>query len=152
MLKKIIFVLLIFNFLHGCGFTPMYSSNNQKEVTIEKINFSGDEELNNFIEKSLKKYEKDEGQRKFSLSISTKYSKVTITKDSAGNTTNFQIISKSNISVISKNINKNFTIVENFIMENYSDELEEKRFETSIKNNLSNLIVDRMITQLSLIK
>ena len=41
-------ITLIF-FLVNCGFTPIYLMNTDINFSIEKVNYTGDKELNNFL-------------------------------------------------------------------------------------------------------
>ena len=57
MIKKFIIVIAL-TILTGCGFVPMYSkNNNNKNFSIEQINFSGERELNNFLKIGLIRYQ-----------------------------------------------------------------------------------------------
>ena len=149
MLKKIFFILIILNILQGCGYSPMYSSNNKIIINIEEISLSGDWELNNYIKSSLQRYSSESKTEKYKININTIYKKNSITKDSTGKTTNFLFEIEANINLVSTKINKSFIFKENFTMENFEDELVEKNFESSNKKNIANLIVNKLTSQLS---
>jgi len=148
MLKKVFLVLFCLNFLQSCGYTPMYSTNKQLKLNFEKIDFSGDWELNNFLEDSLKRYKSNEGMQ-YRIKVNSIYAKNSATKDSSGNTTSYQIDIEANINIASDNLDKNFLFKEKFTMENFSDELSQKNYERSNKRNIANIIVNKFITQLS---
>ena len=148
MLKKVFLVLFCLNFLQSCGYTPMYSTNKQLKLNFEKIDFSGDWELNNFLEDSLKRYKSNEGMQ-YRIKVNSIYTKNSATKDSSGNTTSYQIDIEANINIASDNLDKNFLFKEKFTMENFSDELSQKNYERSNKRNIANIIVNKFITQLS---
>ena len=148
MLKKIFIILFCLNFLQSCGYTPMHSNNKQFKINFEKIDFSGDWELNNFLENSLKRYKSNEGI-KYRVKVNSIYTKNSATKDSSGNTTTYQINIEANINIASDNFDKNFLFKEKFTMENFSDELSQKNYERSNKRNIANIIVNKFITQLS---
>ena len=130
MLKKIFFILIILNILQGCGYSPMYSSNNKIIINIEEISLNGDWELNNYIKSSLERYSSESKTEKYKININTIYKKNSITKDSTGKTTNFLFEIETNINLVSTKINKSFIFKENFTMENFEDELVEKNFES----------------------
>ena len=150
MLKKILLILFCLNFLQSCGYTPMYSADKQFKINFEKIEFSGDWELNNFLENSLKRYKSNEGTQ-YIIKVNSIYTKNSATKDSAGKTTTYQVNIEANINIASENLNKNFLFKEKFTMENYSDELSQKNYERSNKQNSANIIINKLITQLSLL-
>ena len=64
MLKKLFFIWIVLNVLQGCGYSPMYSSNNKIFINIEEIILNGDLELNNYIKSSLKSYSSESESEK----------------------------------------------------------------------------------------
>ena len=149
MLKKLFFILIVLSILQGCGYSPMYSSNNKLIINIEEITLNGDWELNNYIKSSLERFSSKSKTEKYKININTIYNKNSITKDSTSKTTNFLFEIEANINLISTKINKNFIFKEKFTMENFEDELIEKNYESSNKQNIANLIVNKLISQLS---
>ena len=149
MLKKLFLILILLNVLQGCGYSPMYSANNKLMINIEEINSDGDWELNNYIKSSLRRYSSDNKTEKFKIKLDTIYNKSSIEKDSAGNTTKYLFEIEANININSTKINKNFLFKEKFTMDNFEDSLVEKNYESSNKNNIANLIVDKLIVQLA---
>ena len=149
MLKKLFFILIVLNILQGCGYSPMNSSNNRLIINIEEITLNGDWELNNYIKSSLERFSSESKTEKYKININTIYNKNSITKDSTGKTTNFLFEIEANINLISTKINKSFIFKEKFTMENFEDKLIEKNYENSNKQNIANLIVNKLISQLS---
>lgn len=149
MLKKFIFFIFILNFLQSCGFTPMYSNNKTIKINIENISLSGDRDLNNFIKKSLERYSSKEVSKKYNFNITTNYTSNAISKDSAGKAINYQFIIEANFLVSSENFKKDYSFKETFIMENFTDQLTRENYEKSNKNNLANIIINKLVMQLS---
>lgn len=143
MLKKIFLIILFFSFLEGCGYTPLYDSNNKVNFNIKEISLEGDWETNNFIKNAILKNSSKTSENYYNLIINTDYSKNPVTKDSTGKTSSYEVVIKVEFFVISKNLEKKFFIQEKFFLENFTDELEEKKLEKSIKENLANLIVNK---------
>ena len=149
MLKKLFLILILLNVLQGCGYSPMYSTNNKLMINIEEINSDGDWELNNYIKSSLRRHSSDNKTEKFKIKLDTIYNKSSIEKDSAGNTTKYLFEIEANVNINSTKINKNFLFKEKFTMDNFEDSLVEKNYESSNKKNIANLIVDKLIVQLA---
>jgi len=149
MLKKLFLILILLNVLQGCGYSPMYSVNNKLMINIEEINSDGDWELNNYIKSSLRRHSSDNKTEKFKIKLDTIYNKSSIEKDSAGNTTKYLFEIEANVNINSTKMNKNFLFKEKFTMDNFEDSLVEKNYESSNKNNIANLIVDKLIVQLA---
>ena len=54
-----------------------------------------------------------------------------------------------NFEIISENKKNNLDIEERFIIKNYSNEYDENNYEKSVQKNMTNLVVENLILQLS---
>ena len=79
MLKKKITLLFLIFFLNNCGYTPMYSVNNKSNFNFTEINIEGDNELGNFLESNLERYNSNEGNKEIILDININYEKLSQT-------------------------------------------------------------------------
>jgi len=149
MLRKVLFFILVLNFLQSCGFEPIYSIGKLKKINIENIELNGDWELNNFIRASLLRYSSNKVSKKYNITVTTNNAKNIISKDSAGNPTNYEFIVEAKILVISENFEKEYLFSEKFLMENFDGQLVEENYERSNKINIANLIVNKLITQIT---
>lgn len=149
MLKKILFIILIINLLQSCGFTPMHSKRNFEKIDIKKISLSGDWELNNYIRESLLRHSSDNSSKKYEIIINTTIKEDSISKDTTGAATNFKFFIEAEVNIISENLSKEYFFKESFTMENFDDELTQENYIRSNKNNLANLIVNKLMIQLS---
>jgi len=84
MLKKNIIILTLIFFLANCGFSPIYSKNDNVNFSIEQIEFAGDRDLNNFLKINLDRYKNQRKDNKISLDVETKYEKNILSKDGTG--------------------------------------------------------------------
>ena len=57
MSKKVILLVLLFNFISSCGFTPLYSNKTNVNFSIASIELEGDRLTNNFLKNQLTKYQ-----------------------------------------------------------------------------------------------
>ena len=149
MLKKFIILLISTLLIYSCEYTPIYSEKNIKNFYIEKINFKGDNNINILLKNNLKRYSKVKDGKKFIIESSSKYTKTSQSKNKSGNTTYYQLILQVDFEIISENKKDNLNIEEKFIMKNYSNEYDENNYEKSVQKNMSNLIVENLILQLS---
>jgi len=146
--KKILLFFIFFIILQGCGYSPMYSSNSNTTFNFDKINFEGDREINIYINDNLKRYSNQNSNNKFNLDIKTNYLKNSVSKDLTGKTTKYTINIIADVNIKRDNLNKVIIIKENFIIENFDNELDEKKYEESVKKNYSNLFINKLILQL----
>ena len=143
--KKIIIISLIF-FLNNCGFTPIYLNNADVNFSIEQINYLGDRELNNFLKMNLNNYKNKDSNNKFFIDAKSEYTKVILSKNTAGEVTNYQLEAK--VIFLIKPINKEISITEKKIMDSIEDKFEEARYERTIKQNFAYSISDKLSSEL----
>ena len=127
----------------------MYSEGNFEKIDIKKISLSGDWELNNYIRGSLLRHSSENSSKKYEIIIDTTIKEDTISKDATGAVTNFKFFIEAEVNIISENLNKEYFFRENFTMENFDDQLTKENYIRSNKNNLANLIVNKLMMQLS---
>ena len=148
--KKFIFILLIF--LSSCGYEAIHSKKNisNYSFSIIKLNFNGDREVNLRIKAKLNNYTLIKRDKEFILNISSTSERVITVKDASGNATAYKNIITIAIDVLNNGKLKNsFAIVENFNYNNNSNNFDLKKFEREIKNNLSEVVADKIVLKLS---
>ena len=148
--KKFIFILLIF--LSSCGYEAIHSKKNisNYSFSIIKLNFNGDREVNLRIKAKLNNYTLIKRDKEFILNISSTSERVITVKDASGNATAYKNIITIAIDVLNNGKLKNsFAIVENFNYNNNSNNFDLKKFEREIKNNLSEVVADKIVFKLS---
>jgi outer membrane lipopolysaccharide assembly protein LptE/RlpB len=157
-IKNLIIFFSILIFLNNCGYTPRYAKNKNVNFTIDIVEFSGDRDFNNFIKSKLKRYSKDKDKDKdndfkkknYKIKINTKYDKNISSKDDAGLTKEYELSITVNFFIMSESIEKKeiveeVSFEENFTMQKMSDSFEEQNYEKIIKENFSDIIIDRLI-------
>ena len=149
-MKKFFYILIFIPFLFlGCEYTPIYSNKNNFNFKIEKIDFKGDAEINNLIDKKLKKYKKTESGEKISISTFSSYEKISQSKNLSGKTTDYLVVIKTNFEIKIDNKIKTLIFMEEFLIKNFSNKFEENNFEKIKKENSIDLIINNLITQIS---
>ena len=146
MIKKNIIFLSLILFLNSCGFTPVYLKNNNVNFSIEQVNFIGDRELNNFLKINLNKYKNEDVNNKIFIEVKSEYNKLILSKDNAGEVTNYQL--EANIEFLIKSTNKIIKINEKKIMKNMADKFEETKYEISVKQSFASSITNKFISEL----
>ena len=146
--KKIITISLIF-FLNSCGFTPIYLNNTDVNFSIEQIDYLGDRELNNFLKTNLNNYKNIESDNKIFIEVNSNYKKNVLSKDGAGEATNYQLVAE--IIFFIKPINKEIKITEKKNMASRADKFEEDRYERTMKQNFASSISNKLRSELTVI-
>ena len=148
-MKKYIYIILVPLILLSCDYTPIYSSKNDYDFSIGKINFNGDSEINNLIKKRLMKFQNNQNEKKFIIAATTSYKKMSQSKNLSGKTTNYLIIIEIIFKIRKENEEKTIIDKEEFLIKNFSDKFEENKLEKTKKESLVNSMVNKFILQLS---
>ena len=152
MLKRIFFIIILFNFLSHCDYKPVYSDQNKVNYKIIITSFSGDKDINNSIAASLKRSSKNNSDEIINISFDTKYTKSVLAKNTAGNITDYQTNVVTTFEIQKKNNLENFEVKEKFNFQKMTDKYEEKNYEQNIKRNLASSISQKLILRLAVIK
>ena len=150
-LKKLLPFFLIIIFLNNCGYTPRYALNQNLNFTIELFELTGDREFNNFLKSKLTRFKKnkDVNKKSYKLNLETEYKKNIKSRDSTGLAEKYELVIIVNAIVQSELIEpKKLIFEEKFIMNKFDDPFEEKNYEKVIKENFSDIILDRIILYL----
>ena len=151
-MKKIYITIILFLFLQSCGYAPIYSKNKKVNFYIESISFdNGDAELSNYIALNLNNYTNKKDGKKYKIDASVQFSKKVISKNTAGEAEEYELISNTSFTINSLKEIKKIDIKEIFKMNNFEDEFEERQYEQEIKKNMARSITSRLILQLSII-
>tara|TARA_Y100000389_G_scaffold113514_1_gene110628 strand:+ start:282 stop:734 length:453 start_codon:yes stop_codon:yes gene_type:complete len=150
MIRKNIIILSLIIFLTNCGFTPIYLNNTDINFSIEQVNFTGDRELNNFLKTNLDRYKKEKINNKIFIEANSDYKKIILSKDGAGEVTNYQL--KSEVIFLIKPLNREIKITEKKIMDSMDDKFEEARYERTIKQNFASSISNKLLSELTINK
>ena len=146
MLKKNIIILFLIVLLSNCGFTPIYIKNNNTNFSIEKIDFTGDRELNNFLKSNLNQYKNIKVDNKIYIEAVSIYEKNILSKNSSGEVTKYQLDAEIVFKI--KPSNKEIKITEKKVMNSMSDKFEEARSERLIKQSFASSISNKLSSKL----
>ena len=148
-MKKYIFIMLVPFFLFSCEYTPIYSNKNDYNFSIEKINFEGNSEINNLVEKKLIKFQNRNVNKKFIITTISSYKKISQSKNLTGKTTDYLITIEIIFKIKKGNEQKTLINKEEFMIKSFSDKFEENKLEKIKKEDLVNSMVNELIIQLS---
>ena len=149
-MKKIIIIYLFLLLLQSCGYVPMYGKNQKVDFYIEEIKFDdGDRDLSTYLKNNLNAYFVIKGIKKYKIDTSIDYTKNSVSKNSKGDTAEYELNAIVRFEITSEDFSKKLIIKENLKMNNFSDEFEERQYEQTIKQNMARSISSKLLTQLS---
>jgi hypothetical protein len=150
MMKKISLIFLILLFFQNCGYTPIYSKNQNIDFYIESITFNdGDDDLAEHIKFNLNKYLNQKDGKKYKINTSIEYKKIEINKNSLGEAEEYDLSSNIIFKIEGDNLSEIIKIKESFKMDNFNDEFEEREYEQIVKKSMARSIVSKLLIQLS---
>jgi hypothetical protein len=148
MLKKILIIVIFSISIQGCGFSPIYKDFSNQNLNIKILELSGDRETFNLIQTKLKKFSVNSDSEVFKIRVNTKYTKETIAKNSSGQTTDYRSKIVSNFQINYKDKTKNIRLSDSFDFKKIKDQFEELEYEKTIKDNMTDIIVQKLISRL----
>ncbi len=146
---KIIFIITIFIFLTQCGYQSMYSDQNVN-FNIENITISNDLKIGKRVERRLEIFEDNKDKaNNLDLEIDSSFSKSISSKDKQGNPKTFNM----NVLIVLKYIENSdvkrvTSFSENTTYNNQDDKFSLKNYEDSLKENLTDKIIDNILIYL----
>jgi len=152
MFKKIISILIIFNLISHCGFTPIYSNKINSNFSISSLEFEGERVINNFIKENLNIYKNDKFNKKFKIKVVSDYKKVVLSKDKTADTVNYELSSEVKFMISSNGkIVKELIAKEKRILDKNNDNFEEQKEERITKQNFASSMSNKLVNELSLL-
>ena len=149
-MKKILIIYLLLLLLQSCGYAPMYANNQKVDFYIEEIKFDeGDRDLSTYLKNNLNAYFVIKGAKKYKIDTSIDYTKNSVSKNSKGDTIEYELIAIVRFEITSEDFSKELIIKENLKMNNFSDEFEERQYEKTVKQNMARSISSKLLTQIS---
>ena len=146
-MKNITLILLLL-FLYNCGYTSVYKNQETQDFAINVTGLKGDREMNNLIKNEINLYSNKNSIKIFNIEINTDYKKTVITKDSAGNITDYTLAATSTFTINLENLTKTVQFTESINIKNLSDTFEQNNYEKNIKRNFASSLREKLISEI----
>ena len=146
-MKNITLILLLL-FLYNCGYTSVYKNQETQDFAINVAGLRGDREMNNLIKNEINLYSNKNSIKIFNIEINTDYKKTVITKDSAGNITDYTLAATSTFTINLENLTKTVQFTESINIKNLSDTFEQNNYEKNIKRNFASSLREKLISEI----
>ena len=143
------FLLVIFIIFYGCGFKPLYSDKEFKDLEFSEITLSGNTSVNRKIINSLKISKKNDVLD--TLELNSSFENLISSKDSTGKadtytstlTVSFRTKRQDDILIYDRKFSKSFTY------KNRDNKFELVEYQNEILNNLINEITEEILLSLN---
>ena len=135
--------LLIFIFVMGCGYTPIYQSDKKINITLDTISFSGNKRIGREIVKNLEKYKVNDTNNIFDLIISTNKKEDVVTKDKKGNATSYKLTLEIDLSLNNNSNNQIFTkkFIKDMTFNSKNNKFELDQYRLNLERNIISQIL-----------
>jgi len=147
MIKKIFSSLIVLMILVGCGYQPIYSSKNLN-FNINQLELKGDIDLNRQIRDRLSNFQSNKSDQSviYNVKINTTSNRTISTKDAKGNPTLYALTVTINLSYSTLGeTEKDKSFSESIGYQNNDNKFDLKRYENTLKKNLTNTIIEDII-------
>ena len=147
MIKKIFSSLIVLMILVGCGYQPIYSSKNLN-FNINQLELKGDIDLNRQIRDRLSNFQSNKSDQSliYNIKINTTSNRTISTKDAKGNPALYALTVTINLSYSTLGeTEKNKSFSESIAYQNNDNKFDLKRYENTLKKNLTNTIIEDII-------
>jgi hypothetical protein len=148
-MKKIIIILLAFLFVTNCGFTPIYSNKNI-DFKLKTIINTEKDSLNIKVKKRIQIFSNEKSQKEILLRIVAQKQINTLSKDSKGDASRFEMVISINLDLTYGEIQSlKKVFVETFNYKSNTNKFELNQYEKEIEELLINKNIERIIVYLS---
>ena len=148
LLKKNFIILLIIIVLNSCGYQVVYNNKSDLNFNIVLNKLEGDKRLNNNIKSKLNNYINNKDGIKIETKINSVFRKQTLSKDTTGKETNYELIATVYFEILYKGVNQKLIYKETIKVANIENAYEQKNYENVIKNNFADSIVEKFLLKL----
>ena len=140
--------LIIFLFLLSCGYSPVYQSNNEINLKLDLINYTGNKEIGREIVRGLEKFKKGKNLNIFNARFDVTKKETIVTKDKKGDPSSFKTTIEMNLDLTYQKNNSVFT--RKFIEEITYDSMENKFELNKYKNKLEKNMIFKILSDINI--
>ena len=140
--------LIIFLFLLSCGYSPVYQSNNEINLKLDLINYTGNKEIGREIVRGLEKFKKGKNLNIFNARFDITKKETIVTKNKKGDPSSFKTTIEMNLDLTYQKNNSVFT--RKFIEEITYDSMENKFELNKYKNKLEKNMIFKILNDINI--
>lgn len=152
MIKKYLSFLFLLIIVNSCGYTPLYSNLKNHDLSLTINNIQGDDEINKLIVRNLNSYNKNKSEKDFKINLSSKFNKVILSSNSAGQITNYRLELEVITEILDKENVNPIILTEKFDIKKESNLFDERNYENIVKRDMAKNISNKLIFQLQKIR
>ena len=101
--------LFIFFFFLSCGYAPIYQSDQDSNIKLDIINYSGDKKLGRSIIQGIERFKNNKSENVYDLNFVSSKKESIASKDRKGNISTYKLLIEIDFDLKSKQTNKVFS-------------------------------------------
>ena len=144
MIKKYLSFLFLLIILNSCGYTPLYSNLKNHDLSLTINNIQGNDEINKLIVRNINSYNKAKSENNFQINLSSKFNKVVLSSNAAGQITNYRLELEVITEILNKKIINPIILTEKFDIKKESSLFDERNYENIVKRDMAKNISNKL--------
>ncbi len=138
-------------FVTSCGYQPIYINKNNSELVFKKLELVGDKEINRRIVSFIKINEDKNNKKLSNLILVSNENIIETSKDEKGRVSTLKTTVEIRLSIESDNqVIETKTFKESFSYNNKNNKFDLTKYQSEVKNNLVDKIIEKMNIYFSL--
>ncbi len=134
--------------MFGCGYNPIYQTNQKNNFKINTIKYSGNKKINQSIISKIEKFKKNDAKNIFDLDLESFKKENIISKDKKGNASSYKLVLEVNLILTNKKSGKIFT--KKFIKESPFNSMDNKFELNQYKNNIEKNMISKIVQDMDI--
>tara|TARA_B100001989_G_scaffold131237_1_gene92757 strand:- start:601 stop:1068 length:468 start_codon:yes stop_codon:yes gene_type:complete len=146
--------LFIFFFLLSCGYTPIYQTDQNANIKLDVINYSGNKKIGRSIIKGIERFKKNKSDNIYDLNFISSKKESIASKDKKGNISTYKLLIEIDFDLKSKENNKVFSkkFTKETTYNSMSNIFELNQYKLNLEKNMISQILQDINIFLSVIK
>ena len=146
--------LFIFFFLLSCGYTPIYQTDQNANIKLDVINYSGNKKLGRSIIKGIERFKKNKSDNVYDLNFIISKKESVASKDKKGNISTYKLLIEIDFDLKSKENNKIFSkkFTKETTYNSMNNIFELNQYKLNLEKNMISQILQDINIFLSVIK
>ena len=146
--------LFVFFFVLSCGYVPIYQTDQNSNIKLNTINYSGNKKLGRSIVKGIERFKNNKSNNLYDLSFISSKKESVASKDKKGNISTYKLIIEIDFDLKSKENNKVFSkkFTKETTYNSMNNIFELNQYKLNLEKNMISQILQDINIFLSVIK
>ena len=140
--------LFVFLFILNCGYAPIYQADQNSNIKLDIINYSGDKKLGRSIIQGIERFKNNKSENVYDLNFVSSKKESVASKDKKGNISTYKLLIEIDFDLKSKETNKIFS--KKFTKETTYNSMSNKFELSQYKLNLEKNMISQILQDINI--